>query len=123
MTIIEAINEIDALKQNTYTQLDKVKWLSRLDWIVKNEIIDTHEGAEGITFNGYTDDTDVGTELLIQSPYDEVYIRWMEMQIDYANGEYNKYNNSMQMFQSAYSSYYNYYNRTHMPLGKSLKIF
>lgn len=46
MKIIEAISRIDSLKHNTYTQSDKVTWLSRLDSMVKAEIIDTHEGAD-----------------------------------------------------------------------------
>ena len=46
MKIIEAINRIDSLKHNTYTQGDKVAWLSELEWDVKKNIIDTHEGAD-----------------------------------------------------------------------------
>lgn len=123
MKIIEAINRIDALKHNTYTQTDKVQWLSRLDWMVKRHIIDTHEGADEVSFTGYDDSTDLQTELLIPAPYDEVYLRWMEAQIDYHNGEYGKYNNSIDMFNTAYEAFQNYYNRTHMPIGKGMKYF
>jgi hypothetical protein len=122
MKIIEAINRIDSLKHNTYSQSDKVEWLSRLDAMVKNHIIDTHEGDE-VTFTGYDDGTDLQTELLIPAPYDEVYLRWMEAQIDYHNGEYDKYNNAIDMFNTAFDGYKNYYNRTHMPKGKKFKFF
>ena len=122
MTIIEAINRIDALKHNTYTQSDKVEWLSRLDAMVKKFIIDTHEGDE-VTFNGYDDSTDLYTELLVPAPFDEVYMRWMEAQIDYHNGEYEKYNNAIDMYNTAYNGYMNHYNRTHMPKGKRFKYF
>ena len=123
MTIIEAINGIDSLKHNTYTQSDKVKWLSRLDAMVKRLIIDTHENADDFDFKGYDEDTDMDTELLVPAPFDEVYLRWLEAQIDYANGEYNKYNNAISMYQTAYDGFANYYNRTHMPLGSKLKYF
>lgn len=123
MTIIEAITRVDALKHNTYTQTDKIQWLSRMDWMVKRHIIDTHEGADKVTFTGYDNDTDLQTELLVPAPYDEVYLRWMEAQIDYHNGEYGKYNNAVDMFTTSYEAYQNYYNRTHMPIGKSLKYF
>ena len=122
MTIIEAINSIDALKHNTYTLRDKLSWLSRLDAMVKKFIIDTHEGDE-VTFNGYDDSTNTNTELLIPAPFDEAYLRWMEAQIDYYNGEFDKYNNSIDMFNTAYNGYMNHYNRTHMPKGKSMKFF
>lgn len=118
MTILEAISRVDAVKPNSYSQTEKIAWLSRIDATIKNEIIDTHEGAENITFNGYDNDTDTNTELLVPAPYDEVYIRYLEMQIDYANNEYGKYNNSMVMYNAAYSAYEKYYNRTHMPVSK-----
>ena len=123
MKIIDAIIGTDSLKHNTYTQTDKVQWLSRLDWMVKKQIIDTHEGAEAVEFKGYDDSTDIETELLVPAPYDEVYLRWMEAQIDYYNGEYGRYNNSIDMFHTAYDSYRNYYNKTHMPIGKRFKYF
>ena len=123
MKIIEAINRIDSLKHNTYTQNEKVAWLSRLDSMVKRLIIDTHEDGEDITFTGYDDTTDLQTELLVPAPFDEMYLRWLEAQIDYTNGEYDKYNNSILMYQTAYDGYANYYNRNHMPKGKKIKFF
>ena len=123
MKIIEALNRIDSLKHNTYTQNEKVAWLSRLDSMVKRLIIDTHEDGEDITFTGYDDTTDLQTELLVPAPFDEMYLRWLEAQIDYTNGEYDKYNNSILMYQTAYDGYANYYNRNHMPKGKKMKFF
>ena len=121
MKIIEAINRIDSLKHNAYSQDDKVAWLSEVDWDVKKNIIDTHEGE--VEFSGYDDSTDLQTELLITAPYDKAYLLWMEAQIDYHNGEYDKYNNAMDMFYEAYNGFRSYYNRTHMPKGKKFKFF
>ena len=123
MTIIEAITQIDSLKHNTYSQEQKVQWLSRLDNMVKRLIIDTHEGGDDVVFTGYGDDTDLHTEMLIPSPFDEMYLRWLESQIDYTNGEYGKYNNAILMFNTSWKEYQNYYNRTHMPKGKNMKFF
>ena len=123
MTLIEAIDLINALKPNTYTHTDKVKWLSNLDGIIKNEIIDTHEGAEKVTFDGYNEDTDLATELLVPAPYESIYRYWLEANIDYANGEYGRYNNSVQAYNDAYKAFAGYYNRTHMPNGKKFKFF
>lgn len=117
MTIIEAINKIDAQKTNTYSQEDKICWLDRLDRMIKLQIIDTHEGAENVTFDGYGEDTDLHTVLLVPAPYDEVYLRWLGAQIDYSNEEINKYNASITMFNTAYEGFEKYYNRTHMPIS------
>lgn len=123
MTLIEAINRIDILKPNTYSQQEKVRWLSTLDGIIKKEIIDTHEGGEAVVFDGYDDDTIVSTVLLVPAPYDDIYLRWLDAQIDYVNGEIVRYNNGVQAYNDAYSAFEKYYNRTHMPLGKKLKFF
>ena len=122
MKIIEAINRIDSLKHNTYTQGEKVVWLSEVDLDVAKNVIATHEGDE-VNFAGYEDSTDLQTELLIPAPYDKAYLLWMEAQIHYYNGEYDKYNNALDMFYEAFDGFKNYYNRTHMPKGKKFKFF
>lgn len=123
MTIIEAINKVDVLKPNNYTQTEKVKWLSNLDGVIKSEIIDTHEGGEDIVFNGYEDTTSVETQMLVPYPYDDLYIKWLESQIDYHNAEYQKYNNSTTAYNNAYSAFERYYNRQHMPKQTKMKFF
>ena len=124
MYIIEAISKLDHLKHNTYSYSDKVRWLSSLDSRVMKEVISTHELPGPVHFVGYDETTNVhDILLLIPEPYDEVYIRWMEAQIDYSNGEYGKYNNSIEMFNALWRDYVNWYNRNYMPKGKTLKFF
>ena len=115
MKIREAISTIDSLKNNTYSPADKIGWLSRADWMIKRNIIDTHEGGESVNFNGYDGNTDLDTELLAPPPYDELYLSYLEAQIDYSNGEYAKYNNSIMMFNSGFEAYSAYYTRNNMP--------
>jgi hypothetical protein len=122
MTIMEVLYRIDLVKPNTYTQTEKMKWLSSLDGVIKSNIIDTHEGGENVVFNGYDENTDISTKLLVPAPYDDVYLRWLEAQIDYANGEFGKYNNSLTAYNDAYDLFQRYYNRTHMPKGKKFKF-
>lgn len=121
MTIIDAINRIDSLKPNGYTQSEKVKWLGVLDGRIKAEILDRYNGAKEYT--EYTDETAITTPLLVESPYDDIYLYWLEAQIDYWNGEYVKYNNSMDMFNTAYDAFAKQYNRTHSHKGTKFKFF
>ena len=123
MTISEAITKIDALKFNTYKPNEKIAWLSTIDGIIKREVIDTHEGGESVVFNGYDENTSLDTELLAPAPYDDLYIKWLESQIDYANAEYGKYNNSKLAYNTAFTAFESWYNRQHMPLGKRIKCF
>lgn len=122
MTIIEAINGIDTIKPNKYTQDQKIEWLKRLDGQVKEQVIDTHEGGENVILEDYTI-ASVQTELLIPSPYDEVYINYLSMKIDFANGEYRKYNNSAVVYNTSLNEFKKWYNREHMPKSVSKIIF
>lgn len=123
MTIIEAINRIDAVNPNNYTQPEKVAWLSTLDGVIKKEIVDTHEGSEAVTFSGYNDETPLDTELIVPAPYDEVYLFWLQSKIDYWNGDMGKYNNSIMMYNQAYENFEKAYNREHKPISNKLKFF
>lgn len=123
MKIIEAIQAVDTLKPNAYSELEKIQWLSKIDGIVKTEIIDTHESTEEIIFNGYDENTSLETELLVKAPYDDIYVSWLESRIDYANGEFAKYNNSVSVFNNAYASYERFYNRNNMPKGTKISYF
>ena len=123
MTIMDALYRIDELKPNSYSQTEKIKWLSSLDGVIKSEIIDTHEGGEDVVFSGYSEETDLTTVLLVPAPYDDIYLRWLEAQMDYSNGEYGKYNNSLVAYNDAYAMYQKHYNRTHMPKGTKFKFF
>jgi hypothetical protein len=123
MTISEAITRLDSLKPNGYSQTDKIGWLSIVDGMIKNNIIDTHEGGEGVTFNGYNDDTPLDTELIVKAPYDELYISWLSSKVDFHNGEFTRYNNNIVRYNDTLTAYSNHYNRTHMPKGKTLKYF
>ena len=122
MTIIDAINKTDTLKPNGYTQSEKVAWLSTLDGMIKRTLLDNYEGDE-IPFGGYNDDTPLTTQLLVEEPYSELYVFWLEGKIDYANGELDKYNNSALRFNDTYSEFRNYYNHTHMPKGSGIRYF
>ena len=118
MKIKQAIDRINSLVHNTYTDSEKINWLSNMDMIVKTHIIDNYEGSENFVFGGYKDDVDMETELLVPAPFDDVYLKWMEAQIHYYDGEYNKYNNSILMYNAAFSAYANHYIASHKPIRK-----
>lgn len=111
MKIREIIDRIDSLKTNQYTQEDKINWLSELDsrvnlWYSKNE--------NGHEFAGYNKDTDIDdTVLLLPDAFSKAYIHWLEAQIDYWNGEYARYNNSITLFNTEWSRFEQWYIATH----------
>ena len=118
MTISDAIHLVDRAKSNGCGMDEKLRWLSVLDGNIQRELIDTHEGAEKTVFLAYGEETPLNTVLLAAHPYDEIYIRFLEAQIDYVGGEYEKYNNSIALFNAAWEAYEKFYRRTHKPKGK-----
>ena len=79
------------------------------------------EMGEPLTFTPYTQATPGDTELIAKAPYDELYRFYLEMHIDLANLEYNKYNNSAQLYGNALGQYKRWYHRTHRPLAQPEK--
>ena len=115
MTVAEAITRIDRLRPNQYTSAEKTAWLSALDGQIFAEIIMTHRDADRTEFEAYTDTT---AELLVPAPYDEeLYTDYLMMQVDKANAEFGKYDQSAVLFNNALLGFRNHYNRTHMPVG------
>lgn len=123
MQIGEIIEEVDKLKPNHYDNYIKIKWLSELDHMFKREVIDTHEGGEDISFSGYDANTPLTEVLIVPEPYSQVYRWYLEAQIDLANGELEKYNNSIIMYNNAVNSYQNWYNRTVMPKQTNVRFY
>ena len=121
MTINEALGRIDALRPNKYTKEEKIAWLSHLDGMIIAQLINNYEDGDDIYFYGYDSDTDGETELIVPSPWDNLYILWLESQIDYANSDYEHYNNSVKMYNEAYEAYARHYHRTHLPRTVHMK--
>jgi hypothetical protein len=117
LKIIEAINQTDSLKPNTYSVKQKILWLSQLESMVKRLVIDTHEGGEKIPFDGFTENTDTQTVLFMPAPFDVAYLYWLEAQIHYANEEIDMYNSAIMMFNAAFGEYKADYKRTHAGKG------
>ena len=118
MTLGEAIFLVDDLKPNQVEEARKIEWLSRLDQRVFDELICRHKGDENTPehFDGYTQETDRDTALLIPAPYDEVYRFYLELHIDRVNLENDKYNDDSAMFNELWDQYARKYHREHRPL-------
>ena len=121
MTIQYAIDYINRTKRNTCDRKDLISWLSQLEHRVKTQIVDAYEGAEHVTFTGYDEHTEMSTVLLVPAPYDEMYLRYLEAQIDYVNAEEERYNNAIDLFNRLWQEYRRYYIRTHMPKRQNIQ--
>lgn len=55
------------------------------------------------------------TELLVSAPYHKIYYTYIMAMIDFANGEYNKYQNSMALFNSFFDCFTRWYAQNYRP--------
>lgn len=122
MTIQEALDQVDDLKPNTYSDTVKIRWLNQLDGRIYRELVCTHEGSEDVAAPDYANAART-TQLIAQEPYEQIYVHWLECRIDYYNSELQKFNNTYAVFAADFKEYDSWYNRTHMPLGAQLKYF
>lgn len=102
MKVREAVERIDSLVRNTYTREEKLFWLSNLDAQIAAVVLD------GEPPSPYKDDEDLDQDLLVEAPFDMMYIHWLEAQIAYTNGEIDRYNNAMAMFNQDVDGYNRY---------------
>lgn len=117
MTIQAAIERIDVMKPNMFSDTQKIAWLSEVDSFVWREIIKTHEGVPaGVDFVGYDQDTEMDTELLVPEPYTDIYDAYLSAQMDLKNAESGKYTQNMVRFNNAWQTYGDFYNRHHQPV-------
>lgn len=112
MTVREAIDKADLLYPNVFSFSEKADWLKELDMKVSAEL-----------FSRFPDFSDIkdceqeryapDTRLLIEGPYENLYILFIVMKIDIVNSDTVRYGNSSALFNNEYLAFSNHYIRTH----------
>lgn len=118
MTIAQIKDKLTSLKPHGYSVAEVVDWLSKVEGRVFAEVIQTHANDDEITFAGYTTATADTTELIAPTPYDELYLYYLMMQVDLHNLEYDKYNNTMMLYAQAWNAFAAFWNREFMPVQR-----
>lgn len=103
MTLKKAIEKIDILKPNAFTNDQKTEWVSTVEGNIK-KVSDKWSG-ETTPFVNYTYTDDMNSQLIAQSPHDQLYLLYLASMIDFWNKEYVSYSNSQIMFNSAMDEY------------------
>ena len=112
-TIKQIIDRVDELRPNQYSEVMKLAWLSELEGKIAADVM--LMGIEEIRSIEYSYPESLKVEPLVSYPHQEVYMYWLMAQIDFANGEYNKYQNSMEMYNQHLSNYVRWFANTYEP--------
>lgn len=111
MTARDAIRWVDEKKHNVYALEDKLTWLAHVEKMVQ-------ELRQRCGLDTQAQALEPETELSIPAPYDQLYLRWLEAQIDYTNQEYLRYNNAMAIFSGLWQEYANALRRSAGAVGR-----
>lgn len=113
MKIKDAIAYVDEVKPNAFSSAVKVRWLAELEGRLAADVF-LLAPLEIANLN-YDPERDMDTELLVAPPHDDLYTLWLEAKIDYANGEYNKYQNTMQTYNEHYGNFLRWFEGLYDP--------
>ena len=100
-TLKSVIEYVDEIKPNAFSNEAKTQWVNECEGLVQTEVLLLAD-TELIS---YSYDTDKNKELLVKHPHVKIYWAYLTAMIDFANGEYNKYQNTMQMFNAFFGEY------------------
>lgn len=115
ITLGKVIALVDEIKPNDFSPEAKTQWLNECEGMVQTEVW-LLATEEVIT---YSYDKDKDTVLLVEAPHSKIYEAYLTARIDYANGEYKKYQNTMQMFNQWYREYMRWYAMRYRPADRN----
>ncbi len=96
MTVQNCIEYVDGIEPNAYTAAQKASWISECEGRVYTGLF-LVQPCEFVPVA--QSDSRV---LALPAPYDRLYPRYLQAMIHYANGEYDRYANSMAVFNEAW---------------------
>lgn len=111
MKCYDAVRWVDEKQHNVYSLEDKLLWLRQVE-----EQADQLRQRCGLKAENVIPEPE--TELSVPAPFDQLYLRWLEAQIDYTNQEFLKYNNAMAMFNAVWQEYANFLRRKAESIGR-----
>lgn len=107
-TFKEIIELVDESRPNVLPERLKFRWLADLDGKIATDVMQMSikEIREQLNYK-YPDAME--NELLVEYPHEDVYRLWLQAQIDFEHGDYDKYQNSMQAYNAAYVNFVHFF--------------
>lgn len=114
MTVRECIEFVDDVKPNAFTAEAKLAWVSQIEGRIASEIF-LLAPAELARFRFTSALADGGKELLVNSPYDDIYIAYLTAKVDSKNGEFNRMSTAAQSFNRLWDEFSAYIGNLYDP--------
>ncbi len=114
-TIRKIVDRADMFRDNAIPEEMKVAWIAELDALVAADVMNVP--PEELSQFQYDPKADMDREALVPFPHDNIYHYWLCAKIDAENGEYGKYQNSMQLYNAAFLTFRTWYSRVYDVYG------
>lgn len=108
MYLLDVLSKVDTIKPNSYSYLQKKKWVKKIETDII-DYINIHEGERVKNEFSLFDNP----KLTLDEKYEDVYVYYVVSMIDLSNAEYVLYNNSALYFNNNFISWKNDFKRTH----------
>ena len=117
-TLQSVLELIDSIKPNAFSDEAKTAWVNEVEGLVQTEVFLL--AVEDVV--QYQWPADSGATLLAKPPHDKIYWVYLSAMVDFGNGEYDKYQNTMQMFNQFFGEYMRWYARTYNPADGEAEV-
>lgn len=119
MTAAEIIQKYDDSRVNQISGDQKLKWLKAMDQMLMAETVLTHELPEklqDVDLDTYFDSWGMNSQMLIDEPWDELYIHYLDNKAAWMQNDSKRYNSTTVLYDNFLLSYKGWYNRNYRPL-------
>lgn len=108
MTVSEVLAKVRELKPTVQTDEILIRYINEIEGMAQTEVmrLDTVDVVQ------YTTE-DMDKELLIGKPHHKMYLYYVMAMVDFGDGEYQKYQNGLQMANSTFDEWAKWWQRTY----------
>ena len=108
MTLGKVIEAFDKERANAVPLGMKIRWISSLDMKISSTLLEVRGGEK---FGGYDETCSLQLQLKAPEEYAEIYGLYLNMKLDYLNGEIGRFNNSAMLFNRMFKEMSDFINR------------
>lgn len=112
MTLKECVDFVTEIKPHAFAEATLTEWINEVEGYVQTNVF-LLDPVTNLTRYSWT--TNQNTELLVKPPHDKLYRSYLCAMIDFANGEYDKYQNSMALYNTHMQEFTRWFTQTYHP--------
>lgn len=118
MNISHCISRSRALRPCSAGNEQYISWINTLEGRLQIEILGLSPSQKDYKTYSFSN---MGDTLIVQPPYDDIYVYYCAAMADYFNSEYDKYENDLILFNSLFEKYCSFIGKHKGKSSKKIK--